>query len=256
MPPSTGTSPAKPPLPRSHARRLREVWRSAGWPCCDMVEVELLATGLLERQLDEAGRDTLRVTDAGIQALAASLQGNRQARDPHEALVHRVAQSLQREGRLVWLGLSLRAALPADDLMSVLQPEAAPSDARPSPATRWAMAMPDVFSIRHSTREDWLEPVVHEIKVRRADLLSDLRKPDKRDAYRALSSRCWYVLAEGIGEPEEIPADFGVLIAHPGRLEVVRPAPARPHKPGLATWMALAKADILAPPEDEPQGLL
>ena len=32
-----------------HRRRLRDVWRSAGWPCCDMVEVELLAAGLLKR---------------------------------------------------------------------------------------------------------------------------------------------------------------------------------------------------------------
>jgi hypothetical protein len=26
-----------------HRRRLRELWRSAGWPCQDMVEVELLS---------------------------------------------------------------------------------------------------------------------------------------------------------------------------------------------------------------------
>jgi hypothetical protein len=121
------------------------------------------------------------------------------------------------------------------------------------------MAMPDVFSIRHTTREDWVEPVVHEIKVRRADLLSDLRKPDKRDAYLALSSRCWYVLAEGIGEPQEIPPEFGVLIAHrgePASLEVARSAPARAHKPGLATWMALARANTLAAPDEEAQGRL
>jgi hypothetical protein len=218
-----------------------------------MVEVELLAAGLLERRSDEAGRETLRVTEAGVKALAASLQGNRNARDPHEALVRQVALSLQREGRLVWLGLSLRAALP---------PKPPPPDNEvtdPAPPTRWSMAMPDVFSIRHTTREDWVEPVVHEIKVRRADLLSDLRKPDKRDAYLALSSRCWYVLAEGIGEPQEIPPEFGVLIARrgePASLEVARSAPARAHKPGLATWMALARANTLAAPDEEAQGRL
>ena len=52
-----------------HRRRLRQMWRSAGWPCQDMVELELLAAGLLERQRDEAGRETLRVTDAGVQLL-------------------------------------------------------------------------------------------------------------------------------------------------------------------------------------------
>ena len=50
-------------------------------------------------------------------------------------------------------------------------------------ATGWAMAMPDVFSIRHTTVEAYLEPMVHEIKVRRADLLADLRRGDKREAY-------------------------------------------------------------------------
>ena len=49
-----------------HRRRLREVWRSAGWPCQDLVEVELLAAGWLERLRDDAGRETLRVTDAGL----------------------------------------------------------------------------------------------------------------------------------------------------------------------------------------------
>jgi len=32
-----------------HRRRLREVYRSAGWPCQDPLEVELLAAGLIER---------------------------------------------------------------------------------------------------------------------------------------------------------------------------------------------------------------
>lgn len=36
-------------LKRIHAQRLREVYRSAGWPYQDMVEVELLAAGLLQR---------------------------------------------------------------------------------------------------------------------------------------------------------------------------------------------------------------
>lgn len=41
-------------------RRLRQLWRSAGWPCQDMLEVELLALGWLERQQDAHGRETLR----------------------------------------------------------------------------------------------------------------------------------------------------------------------------------------------------
>ncbi|MFM7531158.1 MAG: hypothetical protein ACKO5J_01450 [Rubrivivax sp.] len=234
-------------LPLAHRRRLRELWRSAGWPSQDLVEAELLAEGLLERVRDDAGRETLRVTDAGVQALVATLAHNRGARSLHEELVERVAREMQRAGRIAWRGLVLRAPLQG-----------------PEPgATRWAQAMPDVYSIRHTTREDLAQPFVHEIKVRRADLLADLRLPDKRAAYRALASQCWYVLRAGIAEPEEIPLDCGVLVAHAaaadpfgGRLEVLRPAPVRAHRIDFATWVALARANALPPPEEPEQAPL
>jgi hypothetical protein len=82
---------ARPPLPRTHTRRLRELWRSAGWPCHDLIEVDLLAAGLLERVRHASGPETLRVTDAGVQLLAQTHQRNREALSAHEALVERVA---------------------------------------------------------------------------------------------------------------------------------------------------------------------
>ena len=39
-------------------RRLRELWRSAGWPCHDALELELLAAGCLSRHWDAEGRET------------------------------------------------------------------------------------------------------------------------------------------------------------------------------------------------------
>ncbi len=107
----------------------------------------------------------------------------------------------------------------------------------------WAIAMPDVYSIRHTSVEDYVDPVAHEIKVRRADLLADLRRPAKGEAYRWLSGECWYVIREGIARPEEIPARYGVLLARAdGALEVARPAPRRPMRLPFAVWMALARA--------------
>ncbi len=213
--------PALNPL---HARRLREVWRSAGWPCQDMVEVELLDAGLLQRHRDDAGRETLRVTDAGIALLAQTLRKNRAARHAHEALVERVAREMQRAGRIAWRGLSLRAQVGEGD------------------AATWAMAMPDVFSIRHTTVEAYLEPVVHEIKVRRADLLADLRLQAKRAAYLQLGGECWYVIKAGIARPDEIPPQCGVMVALDAHLEVARPAPRRALRLPFAVWMALARA--------------
>jgi hypothetical protein len=117
------------------------------------------------------------------------------------------------------------------------------------------MAMPDVFSIRHTSVEDYVEPVVHEIKVHRADLLADLRRRHKGEAYLNLSSHCWYVLRAGIGEAGDVPEPFGVMVAHESALEVLRPAPKRAHKLPFATWMALARATP-APLDDEAQGWL
>src|SRR4051794_39392642 len=56
-----------------HRRRLRQVYRSAGWPCQDGIEVELLAAGLLQRERGPFGYETVRLTDAGIAVLAETL---------------------------------------------------------------------------------------------------------------------------------------------------------------------------------------
>jgi hypothetical protein len=214
------------------------VWRSAGWPCHDTLEAELLVAGLLERVHDEAGRERLRVTAAGLATIVDAVARHRGARDAHEALVERIAREMQRAGRIVWRRLALRAALPAGEDAAKLV---------------WATAMPDVFSIRHTTVEDLVEPVVHEIKVRRADLLSDLRHEAKREAYRAMASQCWYVIAAGIGEPEEIPAAYGVMLAYGNSLEVARPAPRRAMRLPFMAWMALARANADPPLDDDAQ---
>ena len=67
---------APPPIGKTHARRLREVYRSAGWPCQDLVEIELLAAGLLERVRAATGHETLRVTDAGIRRMLRTMDDN------------------------------------------------------------------------------------------------------------------------------------------------------------------------------------
>jgi hypothetical protein len=227
-----------PALTRIHTRRLREIYRSAGWPCLDAVEVDLLAAGLLERVRDVAGCETLRLTDSGVQVLAQSLQRNRSALTAHEALVARVAQDMARAGRVVWRGLSLRVNVESE----------------------WIVAKPDVFSVRHTTVEAYLHPVVHEVKVSRADLLGELRRPLKGAAYRQMAGECWYVLgcnAKGnaIAEADEIPVEFGVMLLRGAVLEVLRPAPRHASTLPFATWMALARATPAEVPDDA-QGLL
>lgn len=234
-----------PALGKLHARRLREIYRSAGWPCQDAIEIELLAAGLLHRVLAPSGHESLRVTQAGVQLLATTLAGNRARLSAHESLVERIALEMCRAGRIAWRGLSLRARV-------VGKGEA---------QAGWCMAKPDVFSIRNTSVAEYVEPVVHEVKVRRSDLLADLRQADKRAAYLDLGE-CWYVLgcdARGrcIAEPDEVPETCGVLVMEQGRLSVARAAP-RHARQGLpfGVWMALAKATPVAGLGEDYQPLL
>jgi hypothetical protein len=233
------------PLGKAHARRLREIWRSAGWPCQDPLEIELLAAGLLHRVQAATGHESLRVTDAGVQLLAATLASNRKAFSAHEALVGRIAQEMARSGRVAWRGLSLRAQVPGDA----------------DKPLRWCIARPDVFSIRNTSVATYVEPIVHEVKVRRSDLLSDLRNEAKRAAYLDLGE-CWYVLGcdargRAIAEPDEIPAECGVVVVEGEQLVAVRAAQRR-QRNGLpfGVWMALAKATPLPVADDDAQSML
>jgi hypothetical protein len=234
-------------LGRAHARRLREIYRSAGWPSQDMLEIELLAAALLERVTSPAGHETLRVTDAGVAWLAATLARNRTALSAHEALVAHVAGEMVRAGRITWRALSLRAQLPP---------------ASEGEKLRWCMVRPDVFSIRNTTVSTYVDPIVHEIKVNRSDLLGDLRRPDKRAAYLDLGGECWYVLgcdAKGrpIGAGDEIPAECGVMLMENQRLVVARAAPRRRRQDlPFGVWVALAKATPVAGLNEDTQGLL
>jgi hypothetical protein len=244
--PITVAARHEPALGKAHARRLREIYRSAGWPCQDLLEIELLAAGMLDRVHSAAGHETLRVTDAGVRLLATALASNRAAFTAHETLVEQVALEMCRAGRVAWRGLSLRAQVPNGDSAAEL---------------RWCIAKPDVFSIRNTSKANYVDPVVHEVKVRRADLLGDLKQSAKRAAYLDLGE-CWYVLgcdAKGrpIAEPDEIPAECGVMFFEGGRLNVARAAPRRTRNSlPFGVWMALAKATPVAGLDEDAQALL
>ena len=223
-------------LPRTHGRRLRDYYRSAGWPCQDSIEIDLLNAGLIERiARDGSELEVIRVTAAGLQALGTRLLRNRQAFDAHETLVAQITQHAARAGRLAFRNLMLRGRV----------------------GNGWKPCRPDVYSIRYTSVAAYARPVIHEVKVRRADLLGDLKHPDKRAAYQALSSEFFYVMPEGLATPHEIPEDCGVLYAGETGLRLARPSPQRAVQLGVAEWMALARrgAEFLDASIDE-QGLL
>ena len=88
--------------------------------------------------------------------------------------------------------------------------------------------------------------MVHEVKVSRADLLSDLRHAAKRESYQWLCCEAYYVFPIGVAEPHEVPEPFGVWLLNgpidSGVLELVRPARHVHCKLPFSVWIALAKA--------------
>ncbi len=227
-------------------------------------------------QRDAQDRETLRVTESGLQLLADVRKKRIRAESPHDRLAALVCAHLGRQGRIVWRELSLRAKVEVSADDRVAQPDSSmldfegrsaiglPDAPRPGHAmpTKWRIARPDVFSIRNTSVERYLHPVVHEIKVSRADLLCDLRNPSKREAYRWLSCETYYVFPANLAAPEEIPEPFGVLTVNPsidegsflddGALELMRPAQHCPCELPFAVWMALAKSTPVCDDATEP----
>lgn len=154
-------------LTRRHLTRLRQIYRSSGWPTRDLIEVDLLVTGLLESDVVSQGRETLRVTPDALNALSDAHALNKLSRSAHDELVMRVARQMQQDNRIVCTVLPLRAQV----------------------ENQWVQAVPDVYSVRNTSVENYLFPTAHEIKVSRADPLSDLKKPEKRAAYLELGSQ-------------------------------------------------------------------
>jgi len=235
---------ASAPASRAHLTRLMRLWRSGGWPCRDVIEIDLIAAAWVSITVADSGHETLTLTEAGIQMLAEARQRNQRAISPHDRLAERVAHQQREAGRIVWRELTLRARV------------ALTEDAEKA---TWRIARPDVFSVRNTSVEAYLQPVVHEVKFSRADLQSDLRHAAKRESYQWLCCECFYVFPADIAEAAEIPEAFGVMLLHgdidDGRLELVRPVRHSPCTLPFAVWLALAKATPLRGSEldDAPQ---
>lgn len=261
------------PLSRAQQSRLMAIWRSGGWPCKDAVEIEFLSRGWVTLSVSTSGHETLQLTPTGLALLGQARQRHKRSASAHDRLAERVALHLVEAGRIVWRELSLRAQVESQDtqatdettmmaLPMALALDIDPPERGPAAPAKlsWRLARPDVFSIRNTSVEAYLQPTVHEIKVSRADLLSDLRQAAKRQSYQWLCCECTYVFPAGLAEPQELPEELGVWVVHgdveTGRLEMLRPARHAPCKMPFAVWMALAKATPVPHPIEPPQGHL
>lgn len=269
------TSAPTPPIPftRFHRTRLMQIWRSAGWPCKDALEIDLLAAQLVALHVSSEGFESLRLTDEGIRTLAQARQRSMRALSAHDRLAARFAEHLLSAGRIVWRELSLRAVVDGSTspTPSPTATHLAPIGGNnplwdenlsvpPAAANLWRMARPDLFSVRDTSVPAYLQPMVHEVKASRADLLSDLRHDAKRQAYQWLCEECYYVFPAGIAEPDEVPEHLGIWVLHgsveDGRFELLRPARHNRCTLPFAVWMALCKATPLRSEDDPAQTYL
>ena len=265
---------------RPHLTRLLKIWRSDGWPSKDALEIELLVAGWIH-VVTEAGHEKLRLSESGLSLIAASRQRNKRALSAHDRLAERIAAHLHDAGRVVWRELSLRAKvgqeleikLPVQTLdlfSSTMRDNTATLSIAPAvsemddssgtfepTSTGWRIARPDVFSVRNTSVEAYLHPVVHEIKVSRADLFSDLRHAAKRASYQWLCCECHYVFPVGMAKADELPLELGVWVIHgdieTGRLEQLRPARHSSCTLPFPVWLSLAKATTWHPERDSRQ---
>jgi len=94
----------------------------------------------------------------------------------NDRLAARVAAQLIGAGRIVWRELSLRARITTDApstngtaamtdtaLWRVDSLDEPTVQALPRAASSWRVARPDVFSVRRTSVEDDLQPIVHEV---------------------------------------------------------------------------------------------
>ncbi|RJS95241.1 hypothetical protein [Salinisphaera sp. Q1T1-3] len=220
------------PLPRRHATRLRHYWRSQGWACHDNIDLDLLRWGLIVEYPEREIASRFELSAGGRDALTAGLQANRAARAAHARSVAATARHLVDGGRLVFTELSIRTI--HED--------------------KWRTCRPDVLSLVPGLRADHLVPQVHEIKVRRSDLLGELRHA-KIERYRELAAGIYFVLADDIADVSEIPDAYGVAFHHPNHgYRIARSAPIGDYQLETRHWMALAKARPFAePPPESPQ---
>ena len=96
----------------------------------------------------------------------------------------------------------------------------------------------------------------HEVKVSRADWLTELADPSKADATKRFCNRWWLVVPDRGIVRDDLPDDWGLLaFGRDGKLRIVRRAPALDPEPHPPTFRAaLLRAAAKTARKDQPHG--
>lgn len=193
-------------LNKAQVKRLRHYFGQGGRAYrheMDGTDLDLVGFKLIEAARDEYAGHKIRLTDLGFETLHQHRQADIASRSVHHDLGGRLAAYLRKQGRITWENVEFRnwvLAKPirnSDELLDY---------------PHWQYVRPDVFSILPSLQFKNSNPCIHEVKVSRSDFLADLAKPQKREAYAMMAEAVYYVAAEGMIDPAELPPGFGLLV--------------------------------------------
>jgi hypothetical protein len=217
---------------RRHVTRLRHYFARAGGSYIhrlDGIDLDLLGQGLVKNEPNNfSGGSVVSLTDKGVKTLHAHRQADIENRNGHHSLGNRVAAMLRAKGRMTWENVELRhKRYTKGEGQNQINYE------------HFQYVRPDVFSIEPTLKHERANPCVHEIKVSRADFLTEMAKPEKREAYAGMAEAVYFVAPEGIIKPEEVPDGCGLLVEAPsGEFKLLKRP--RKRKVVLEPWHYLA----------------
>lgn len=201
----------------------------------DAVDLTLIAAGFLDysRQVTGPARAlaSLHLTRKGMAFVARNFLATKARRAPHEMLIDEAMEYVRSLNRLVWKNIEFQPLSGASSTYAV-GPKVYTSLHRQ--ATR-----PDLFSIVSTLDPEKAAPTVHEIKVRREDLLDDIKRHEKRGGYFLIAERVIYVAPEGVAIKSDIPEECGLILKTDRGFQEVKRAKKKPHKIDARTLMNL-----------------
>jgi hypothetical protein len=187
-------------LSKQQAKRLRHYFERGSRASVhefDGIDLDLIGFKLIEAtQHKHISGSRIELTAFGVEVLHQHRQADIAVRNVHHDLGGRLGEHLRKQGRITWENVEFKNMVMNRELNY----------------ERWQFVRPDVFSILPSLNLKGANPCIHEVKVSRADFLSDLAKPEKRAAYALMAEAVYYVAPEGVINSTDMPQGFGLLV--------------------------------------------
>ena len=178
-------------LTRKHVSRLRFYFNcyQSHVGHKDAIDLDLIRLGAVNYvEASPTSNSGIVVTKYGAHVISNEVEVTRSQRSPHHDFASRLAEHLQSKKRLTWENIEFKIDEQSNK-----------------------HARPDVYSVVSTHNSKNILPTVHEVKVSRADFLSDMKNPDKLQAYWGISNYLYYACPEGLIEKNELPNDCGLI---------------------------------------------